>query len=234
MRMLPIFSRFLYILCPCKTQYRYQLAINSEINCLQFRDTFQFYRIQTKCLHLWEGKNTHGVKYPIHTRIYIFSILRKILLQKIAYTRISTLAFPFSIMSNDSILKPTRPFSIHLRYSKISGCIFRFVHVRTTLCPWHAPDIRRNRAQRRGGEGASSAGEARNCILLPGAFLPREKLDVAPPPSACGFVNCFHDNSPTSFTRWKRHRELPLSPPRPIVIYANPPPHASPLIRAVF
>lgn len=175
-----------------------------------------------------------SVKYPIHTRIHIFSILRKILLEKIAYTRISTLAFPFSIMSNDSILKPTRPFSIHLRYSKISGCIFRFVHVRTTLCPWHAPDIRRNRAQRRGGEGASSAGEARNCILLPGAFLPREKLDVAPPPSACGFVNCFHDNSPTSFTRWKRHRELPLSPPRPIVIYANPPPHASPLIRAVF
>lgn len=178
--MLPIFSRFLYILCPCNTQYRYQLAINSEINCLQFRDTFQFYRIQTKCLHLWEGKNTHGVKYPIHIHIYIFSIRRKILLEKIAYTRISTLAFPFSIMSNDSILKSTRPFSIHLRYSKISGCIFRFVHVRTTLCPWHAPDIRRNRAQRRGGLPPRARQEI--AFFFQGHFFPERSWMLLPLP----------------------------------------------------
>lgn len=84
-----------FSICRCKYFYWHKYTILPT--CYKFwnklGDTFQFYRIQTKCLYLWEGKKyAHCNEKISYTRI--FSIRRKILLQK--FTRISTLAFPFS------------------------------------------------------------------------------------------------------------------------------------------
>lgn len=165
-----------------------------------------------------------------NTYLYIYIFF------KITITRIP-LHFPFSIVSNDSILKPSPSWPALLHPSSL----FEFLHVtvlafflRTTLCPWHAPDIRRNRAQRRGpfrreeiafffqrGGGEGHFFLERSWMLL--SLLPS---------SACGFVNCFHDNSPFRVSplpvRIATGKLLVAS--RPIVIYANPPL----LIRAVF
>lgn len=87
----------------CRRKYFYWHKYTILPTCYKFwnklGDTFQFYRIQMKCLYLWEGKKyAHCNEKISYTRI--FSIRRKILLQKFYYYKklhiISTLAFPFS------------------------------------------------------------------------------------------------------------------------------------------
>lgn len=170
------------------------------------------YHIQTKWLYLWEKR----------IRIYIYIFF------KITITRIP-LHFPFSIVSNDSILKSSPSWSALLHPSSL----FEFLHV-TVLAFFlrrepFVRDTHRTFGEIERNEGipfavkklhSSSSGGEEGHFFLERSWMLLSLL----PSSACGFVNCFHDNSPFRVSplpvRIATGKLLVAS--RPIVIYAPP------------
>lgn len=112
--MLPIFSRFLYILC---TQYRYQLAINSEINCLQFRD-FSILSYSNEVFALMRGERRteqRKISYT-HTYTYLLNSSKNIITKNCVYTYLHSCISlldhvqRFDIKANPTLFHPSSLF----------------------------------------------------------------------------------------------------------------------------